>query len=88
MRVPPPDPALPVDVLLALITTLQATIAGLQATISGLEATIATQRSAADQQRGDIARLVTRVEGLTKQLDVLLNDQAVAQRAELAKLRK
>lgn len=74
--------------LLALITTLQATILGLQATISGLEATIATQRRAADHQRGDIARLVTMVEGLTKQLDVLLNDQAMAQRAELARLRE
>lgn len=70
---PPTDPSVTVDALLALIATLHATIATLRSTI--------------DQQRGDIARLVTMVEGLTGQLDALLHGQAVAQRADLARLR-
>jgi transposase len=56
-------------------------LATLRLTNAELAATIATQRR-------DIVRLVKMVEGLTKQLDALLGEQAIAERAELARLRQ
>jgi transposase len=70
----PPDPAATIDLLTGVIETLR----------SELEA----QRQHAAEARREIARLVTMVEGLTGQLDVLLQDRDEERRAELAKLRE
>ena len=63
----------PVAVLLSVIQTLQ----------QELE----TRRREADEARLEIKRLVAMVEGLTRQLDLLLRDRDEERRAELAKLR-
>ena len=64
------------------------TIDALLEVIATLRAELVAQRAHAEESRREIARLVTMVEGLTGQLDVLLRDRDEAQRAELAALRE
>ena len=68
----------------ATIRALTAVIESLQAEVSALRSQMAKQQ---DAYANEIRRLVTMVEGLTKQLDVLLRDQDDARRAEVARLR-
>lgn len=73
----PTDPPT-ADALVAVIITLQAE----------LETQRLEAAKAREEARREIRRLVTMVEGLTKQLDALLRDRDEERRAELAKLRE
>ena len=80
-----PSEQAPATVLLDVIRTLQAELQTQRDEVARGRQEAAKDR--AEFQR-EIARLVTMVEGLTKQLDLLLRDRDDERRAELAKLRE
>jgi transposase len=65
-----------------------ATTETLLSVIRTLNAALQAEQKAAAESRREIARLVAMVEGLTKQLDLLLRDRDEERRAELARLRQ
>ncbi len=66
----------------------QATTDTLLGVIRTLDMALKAEREAAAEARREIARLVTMVEGLTRQLDQLLKDRDEERRAELATVRE
>jgi transposase len=70
------------DVLLEVIRTLQAQLAAQQ---HERESEREAERAERSQARQEIARLVSMVEGLTRQLDELLRDRDEERRVELAR---
>jgi transposase len=79
--VTPPDPSLPPGRLVEIILSPYATIEGLQQEL-------ALSRADAQAGRQEIARLVTMVEGLTRQLDELMGERHEELRKELARQRE
>jgi len=77
----PPSEQTPATVLLDVIRTLQAEL-------QAQRDEAARARGEVSEARCEIGRLVVMVEGLTKQLDLLLRDRDEERRADLAKLRE
>ena len=79
-----PSELTPATVLLGVIQTLQAELQAQREEVARARQEAAKDR--AESQR-EIGRLVVMVEGLTRQLDLLLRDRDEERRAELARLR-
>ena len=80
-----PSEQTPATALLGVIHTLQTELQAQRDEVARARQEAAEDRAKAQREN---ARLVTMVEGLTKQLDLLLRDRDEERRAELAKLRE